>query len=38
LGAVSLLLAIFMPFIIFLVIGLIGGRMMNMMASDSTKS
>jgi hypothetical protein len=37
LGAVSLLLAIFLPFIIFLVIGLIGGRMMNIMAGDSSK-
>jgi hypothetical protein len=37
LGAVSLLLAIFMPFIVFLIVGLIAGRMMNMMATDSTK-
>jgi hypothetical protein len=37
LGAVSLILAIFLPFIIFLVIGLIGGRMMNIMAGDSSK-
>lgn len=37
LGAVSLLLAIFLPFIIFLVIGLIGGRMMNIMGVDSSK-
>ena len=37
LGAVSLILAIFLPFIIFLVIGLIGGRMMNIMAVDSSK-
>ncbi|HEY4831604.1 MAG TPA: hypothetical protein VIH61_03490 [Waddliaceae bacterium] len=37
LGAVSLILAIFVPFIIFLVVGLIGGRMMNIMAVDSSK-
>jgi chromate transport protein ChrA len=37
LGAVSLILAIFLPFVIFLVIGLIGGRMMNIMAGDSSK-
>jgi chromate transport protein ChrA len=37
LGAVSLIFAIFLPFIIFLVIGLIGGRMMNIMAGDSSK-
>jgi hypothetical protein len=38
LGAVSLILAIFLPFVIFLVVGLIGGRMMNVMAIDSTKN
>ncbi|HEY5235849.1 MAG TPA: hypothetical protein VIJ14_06700 [Rhabdochlamydiaceae bacterium] len=38
LGAVALILAIFLPFIIFLVIGLIGGRMMNIMAGDSSKN
>ncbi len=38
LGAVSLILAIFLPFVIFLVVGLIGGRMMNVMAVDSTKN
>ena len=37
LGAVSLILAIFLPFVIFLVVGLIGGRMMHIMAVDSTK-
>ena len=37
LGAVSLVLAIFVPFIIFLVVGLISGRMMNIMAVDSSK-
>jgi hypothetical protein len=37
LGAVSLLLAIFVPFIIFLVVGLIGGRVMNIMGVDSSK-
>jgi len=37
LGAVSLILAIFVPFIIFLIVGLTGGRMMNIMAVDSTK-
>jgi hypothetical protein len=38
LGAVSLILSIFLPFIIFLVIGLIGGRMMHIMAIDSSKN
>ncbi len=37
LGAVSLILAIFVPFIIFLVVGLIGGRIMNIMGQDSSK-
>jgi hypothetical protein len=37
LGAVSLILAIFVPFIIFLVVGLIGGRIMNIMGVDSSK-
>jgi hypothetical protein len=34
LGAVALILAIFIPFIIFLVVGLIGGRTMHLMAMD----
>jgi hypothetical protein len=38
LGAVALILSIFLPFIIFLVIGLIGGRMMHIMAIDSSKN
>ena len=37
LGAVALILAIFLPFIIFGVLGLIGGRVMNIMAMDSSK-
>ncbi len=37
LGAVSLILAIFLPFVIFLIVGLVGGRMMNIMAVDSSK-
>lgn len=38
LGAVVLLLAIFLPFLIFLVLGLVGGRVMHIMAIDSSKS
>jgi hypothetical protein len=38
LGAVSLIFAIFLPFLIFLVVGLIGGRIMNVMAVDSSKN
>jgi hypothetical protein len=37
LGAVALILAIFLSFIIFLVVGLIGGRTMHIMAGDSSK-
>jgi chromate transport protein ChrA len=37
LGAVALILAIFLPFVIFGVLGLIGGRVMNIMAMDSSK-
>jgi len=36
LGVVALIIAIFMPFIIFLVVGLIGGRTMHLMAMDSS--
>ena len=36
LGVVALIIAIFMPFIIFLVVGLIGGRVMHIMAMDSS--
>jgi hypothetical protein len=38
LGAVSLILAIFVPFIIFLIVGLVAGRVMNIMAVDSSKN
>jgi hypothetical protein len=34
LGAVALIIAIFLSFLIFLVVGLIGGRMMHLMAMD----
>ena len=37
LGVVGLILAIFVPFVVFLVVGLIGGRTMNIMAMDSTR-
>jgi hypothetical protein len=37
LGAVALILSIFLPFIIFLCIGLIGGRKMHIMAVDSSR-
>ena len=37
LGVVALILAIFIPFVIFLVVGLIGGRTMNILAMDSSK-
>ena len=36
LAVVALIIAIFMPFIIFLVVGLIGGRTMHLMAMDSS--
>ena len=38
LGAVVLLLAIFLPFLVFLVLGLVGGRVMHIMAIESSKS
>lgn len=38
LGGVALLLSIFLPFLIFLVVGAIGGRMMHIMAMDSSKN
>ncbi len=37
LGGVALIIAIFLSFIIFLFVGLIGGRMMHIMAVDSTR-
>ncbi len=37
LGGVSLLLSIFLPFLVFLVVGIIGGRMMHIMAVESSK-
>jgi hypothetical protein len=37
LGVVGLILAIFVPFVIFFVLGLIGGRVMHQMAMDSGK-
>lgn len=38
LGGVALLLAIFLPFLVFLVLGAIGGRMMHIMAMDSSRN
>ncbi len=37
LGVVGIILAVFIPFVIFLAIGLIGGRTMNIMAMDSSR-
>ena len=37
LGGVALILAIFVSFIVFLFVGLIGGRTMHIMAGDSSK-
>ena len=37
LAVVALIVAIFLPFIIFLALGLIGGRVMNIIAGESTK-
>jgi hypothetical protein len=36
LGVVALILAIFIPFLIFLVLGLAGGRFLHQMAMDAT--